>query len=102
MQVSPPQGDPTEDHRRQPETGGLGRPGPWSPAHLSLGLVTSMAGLARLAIAGFAPRGHLAIPVLAACAAGLTATLLTGRAWPGASAPYALDPQIPDQPPQAA
>jgi hypothetical protein len=81
---------------------GFGRPGPWSPALLSLGLVASMAGLARLAIAGFAPGGHLAVPVLAVCAAGLTATLLTGRARPAASRPYAHHPQTPDQPPQAA
>jgi hypothetical protein len=36
--------------------------------------------LARLAIGGFAPGGHLPVLVLIICAAGLVATLLTGRA----------------------
>jgi hypothetical protein len=39
-----------------------------------------MVGLARLVIAGFARGGHLSALVLAACAAGLLATLFTGRA----------------------
>jgi hypothetical protein len=39
-----------------------------------------MFGLARLAIAGFAPGGHLPVLALAACAVGLAATLFTGRA----------------------
>ena len=56
---------------------GLGRAGPWSPALLLFGLVASMAGLARLAIAGFAP-GASAGLVLAACVAGLAATLSPG------------------------
>ena len=38
--------------------------------------------LARLAIGGFAPGGHVPVPVLTMCAAGLGATLLTGRAPP--------------------
>jgi hypothetical protein len=47
---------------------------------LLLGLAASMVGLARLAIAGLAPGGRLAVPVLAVCAMGLAATLYTGRA----------------------
>jgi len=81
---------------------GLGRSGSWSPALLVLGLAASMAGLARLAIAGFAPGGRLAVPVLAACAVGLVATLFTGRARPDAAERRALHPEVPDQPPQAA
>ena len=34
---------------------GLGRPGPWSPVLLLVGIAASAAGLARLAIGGFAP-----------------------------------------------
>jgi Acyltransferase family len=59
---------------------GIGPYGPWSPVLLVAGLAASMFGLARLAIAGFAPGGHLPGLALAACAAGLAATLLTGRA----------------------
>jgi fucose 4-O-acetylase-like acetyltransferase len=58
---------------------GLGPSGRWSPALLLLGLAASTAGLARLAIAGFAPGGRLAVLVLATCAVGLAATLFTGR-----------------------
>ena len=47
---------------------GLGPAGSWSPVLLLLGIAASMAGLARLAIAGFAPGGHLPTLVLAACA----------------------------------
>lgn len=61
---------------------GLGPPGPWSPVLLLIGLAASMYGLARLAIGGFAADGRLPVLVLAACAAGLGATLLTGRAPP--------------------
>ena len=61
-----------------------------------------MVGLARLAIAGFAPDGHLPALVLAACAAGLAATLLTGRAPAQDAGPQALRPQVPYQPPKAA
>jgi hypothetical protein len=39
---------------------GIGPPGAWSPALLLAGLASSMFGLARLAIAGFAPGGNLA------------------------------------------
>jgi 1-acyl-sn-glycerol-3-phosphate acyltransferase len=59
---------------------GIGPYGPWSPLLLLAGLAASMFGLARLAIAGFAPGGHLPAAALAACAVGLTATLFTGRA----------------------
>ena len=59
---------------------GLGRPGPWSPPLLLAGIAVSSVGLVRLAIGGFAPDGHPPGLVLAACAAGLVATLFTGRA----------------------
>ena len=65
---------------------GIGPPGPWSPVLLLAGLAASMFGLARLAIAGFAPGGQLSALALAVCAAGLAATLLAGRA-PAAAAP---------------
>ncbi len=81
---------------------GLGPSGPWSPVLLVLGLAASMAGLARLAIAGFAPDGHLPALVLAACATGLAATLFTGRARAAGAEPRALRPQQPQQPPKAA
>lgn len=58
---------------------GPGRSGPWPPALLLAGLAAAMIGLARLAIAGFAPGGHLPALVLAALAAGLTAIVLTGH-----------------------
>ena len=61
-----------------------------------------MVGLARLVIAGFAPGGHLPALVLAACAAGLLATLFTGRAPPEAARPQALRPEAPHQPSTAA
>jgi hypothetical protein len=73
---------------------GLGPSGSWSPALLVLGLGASMAG--------FAPGGHLAVPVLGTCAAGLAATLSTGRVRPEAAEPRALHPEVPDQQPQAA
>jgi len=38
---------------------GIGPSGPWSPALLLAGLTASMFGLARHAIAGFAPGGNL-------------------------------------------
>jgi len=81
---------------------GLGPSRPWSPVLLVLGLAASMAGLARLAIAGFAPDGHLPVLVLAACATGLAATLFTGRAPAAGAEPRALRPQQPQQPPKAA
>ena len=81
---------------------GLGPTGAWSPALLLVGLAASMVGLARLAIAGLAPGGHLPVPVLAVCAVGMAATLLTGRAPPAAAEPRALNPDLPDQPSRAA
>jgi len=81
---------------------GLGPSGPWSPVLLVLGLAASMAGLARLAIAGFAPDGHLPVLVLAACATGLAATLFTGRAPAAGAESRALRPQQPQQRPKAA
>ncbi len=81
---------------------GIGPSGRWSPVLLLIGLAASMTGLTRLAIAGFAPGGQLAVPVLAACAVGLAATLFTGRAPPGAAEPRAAHPEVPDQPPKAA
>ncbi len=58
---------------------GLGRAGPWSPVLLAFGVIALMLGLTRLAVGGFAPGGHAPGLVLAACAAGVAATLLTGR-----------------------
>jgi len=58
---------------------GLGRPGPWSPALLVLGLSLAMTGLTRFAISGFAPGGKLPWLTLAAFAAGVTLTLISGR-----------------------
>jgi len=81
---------------------GLGRPGPWSPVLLLAGIAASAAGLARLAIGGFAPGGHVPALVLATCAAGLAATLFTGRAPAGGAEPRALRPDAPQQPPKAA
>ena len=81
---------------------GLGPPGPWSPVLMLIGLTASVYGLARLAIAGFAPDGHLPVLVLAACAAGLAATLLTGRARPEGAEPRSALPEAPQQPPAAA
>jgi fucose 4-O-acetylase-like acetyltransferase len=75
---------------------GLGPSGWWSPVLLLLGTATAMAGLARLAIAGFAPGGHLPTLVLAAYAAGLIGTLLTGRAPPERARPQALRPLQPE------
>lgn len=58
---------------------GLGRTGPWSPVLLLAGIATAAVGLTRLAIGGFAPAGHLPVPVLACFACGMVATLFTGR-----------------------
>ena len=74
---------------------GIGPPGPWSPVLLLVGLAASMFGLARLAIAGFAPGGHLPALALAACAVGLGATLLTGRAPAGGAEPQDKDGRLP-------
>jgi hypothetical protein len=81
---------------------GLGPSGPWSPVLLVFGIAASMVGLARLAIAGFAPGGHLPVLVLTICAAGLVATLLTGRAPADAAEPQAVRPEGPQQLPKAA
>ena len=81
---------------------GIGPPGAWSPALLLAGLASSMFGLARLATAGSAPGGNLPTLALAAAAAGLAATLLTGRTPAARAGPQALRPQRPEQPPKAA
>ena len=84
---------------------GLGPSGWWSPVLLLLGTAAAMVGLARLAIAGFAPGGHLPPLVLAAYAAGLIGTLLTGRPPPERARPRVLRPLYPEpaeQRPEAA
>ena len=58
---------------------GLGRPGPWSPLLLLAGIAASSVGLSMLAIRGFAPGGRPPALVLTISAAGLVATLFTGR-----------------------
>ena len=80
---------------------GIGPSGRWSPVLLLAGLAASMFGLARLAIGGLAPGGQLPVLALAACAAGLTATLFTGRPAERA-APQGLNREQPQQPPKAA
>lgn len=75
---------------------GVGPPGWWSPVLLVAGTGAAMAGLTKLAIAGFAPGGHLPALVLAAYAAGLIGTLLTGRPPPQPARPQALGPPDPD------
>jgi fucose 4-O-acetylase-like acetyltransferase len=81
---------------------GLGRAGPWSPVLLVAGMAASGVGLVRLAIGGFAPSGHVPVPILALCAAGLVATLFTGRPPASGAEPRALRPGEPEQPPRAA
>jgi hypothetical protein len=81
---------------------GIGPSGPWSPALLLAGLTASMFGLARHAIAGFAPSGNLLALALAACPAGPAATLLTGCAPAAGARSQALGPEQPEQPPKAA
>jgi len=61
---------------------GIATAGPWSPALLAVGLAAVMAGLTRLAIAGFAPSGQLPALALAAYAGGLVLVLLSGGAQP--------------------
>ena len=51
---------------------GLGPAGPWSPVLLLAGLAAVSGALARLAIAGFAPGGHVPAAILAVYACGLT------------------------------
>jgi len=80
---------------------GIGPSGRWSPVLLLAGLAASMFGMARLAIGGLAPGGQLPVLALAACAAGLTATLFTGRPAERA-APQGLNREQPQQPPKAA
>jgi fucose 4-O-acetylase-like acetyltransferase len=81
---------------------GIGPTRPWSPVLLLAGLAASMFGLARLAIAGFAPGGQLPVLALAVCAAGLVATLFTGHAPAAGVSPRGLRPEQPRQPPKAA
>jgi fucose 4-O-acetylase-like acetyltransferase len=71
---------------------GIGPSGWWSPTLLVVGTAAAMVGLARLAIAGFAPGGHLPALVLTAYAAGLIGTLLSGRRPPRRARPQALPP----------
>lgn len=58
---------------------GLGTPGRWSGTILLAGSVAAMFGLARLAIAGFAPDGNLPALALAALGGGVIGTLFSGR-----------------------
>ena len=59
---------------------GLGSPGRWSPLLLPAGLIAASVALARLAIGGFAPAGHVPVWTLLLGALGLVATLFSGRA----------------------
>jgi hypothetical protein len=52
-----------------------------------------MTGLARLAIAGFVPGGHLPAPALAAYTCGMAAVLLSGHAPPRPAAAALGAPQ---------
>ncbi|HUY44703.1 MAG TPA: acyltransferase [Streptosporangiaceae bacterium] len=72
---------------------GMGPPGPWSPAILTAGMAAAMVGLARLAIAGFAPAGNLPVLVLAVYTSGLLLTLLSGRPPPVGTAAALRTPQ---------
>jgi hypothetical protein len=72
---------------------GLGPAGPWSPAVLTVGLAAAMVGLARLAIAGFAPAGSVPVLVLAVYTAGLLLTLLSGHPPPASTAAALRTPQ---------
>jgi fucose 4-O-acetylase-like acetyltransferase len=58
---------------------GLGTPGRWSGMMLLAGIAAAMAGLAQLAIAGFAPDGAVPVVVLAAFGCGVACTLFSGR-----------------------
>lgn len=71
---------------------GVGEPGRRSPVLIVLGMAAIMTALARLAIGGFAPAGHLPVLVLTAYACGLLLTLLSGhppRAGTGSAVPGA-------------
>lgn len=57
---------------------GLGSPGRWAGMILLLGVATA-AGLARLAIAGFAPDGAVPLAAVAAYGLGVIGTLFSGR-----------------------
>jgi Acyltransferase family len=72
---------------------GVGPVGRWSPAILTAGLAATMAGLARLAIAGFAPADNLPVLVLAIYATGLLLTLLSGHPPPASTAAALRAPQ---------
>jgi hypothetical protein len=58
---------------------GLGTPGRWSGMILLAGIAAAMAGLARLAIAGYAPGGILPALALAAFGCGVIGTLCSGH-----------------------
>jgi hypothetical protein len=58
---------------------GLGRPGPWSPPLLIVGLAAAMTALTRLAISGIAAGGSLPWPVLAGLAGGMLLALMSGH-----------------------
>ncbi len=85
---------------------GLGRSRSWSPAVLAAGLAAAGFGLAKLAIAGFAPDGKLPVLVLGAYACGLLLTLLSGPPSPGhrprpkkpGAAPLRVGPRSPASP----
>ena len=81
---------------------GLGPAGAWSPALLTLSIAAAMAGLARLAIGGFAPAGRLPWPALAAYVAGIAGMLFTGRARPRAAQSGVTCLEGPSAPPRAA
>ena len=70
-------------------------PGLWSPA-LLVSATPPATAWPELAIGGFAPAGQLPVLVLAAYAAGLIGTLLTGRPPPQPARPQALGPPDPD------
>lgn len=66
---------------------GLGAVGWWSPVLVLCGLGAAMPALARLAISGFSPGGHLPVAVLALYACGLVAVMCSGRPPPGETPP---------------
>jgi hypothetical protein len=71
---------------------GLGTPGRWSGTILLADIAAAMTGLARLAIAGFAPGGALPALVLAAFGCGVACTLFTGRPPPADLGRAAMPP----------
>ena len=77
---------------------GLGPAGRWSGSILLLGIAAAMAGLARLAIAGFAPDGVLPALALAAYGCGVIAALLSGRP-PGRDVPQTPAARLRPRPP---